>query len=189
MKIYTKQGDKGQTSLLGGQRISKAHPRPEAYGAVDEACSALGVVRVQSEREDLKDTIHQIQQDLFLLGAELATAPEDRARFGFQITADHVTRLEELIDRLMGEIQLPKNFIIPGSSTHVPALLDWARAVVRRAERRTVSLGEEGLLENPDVIKYLNRLADLLFVLARHQEALDGKGAALWKGGRRKDRG
>ena len=182
VKIYTKKGDQGQTGLLGGQRISKTDPRPEAYGTIDEVCTVLGVVRASSENESLTALIHQIQQDLFVMGAELATAEEDRERFTFRITADQVAALEHAIDEHVAQIELPRAFIVPGSSSYVPALLDWARAVARRTERRVVALNEAGLLPNPEVLKYLNRLADLLFVLARYQEALDGKGAVLWRG-------
>ena len=182
MKIYTKKGDQGQTGLLGGQRISKTDLRPEAYGTIDEVCAVLGVVRASSDNESLQALVHQIQQDLFVMGAELATAAEDRARFAFRITEAQVARLEHAIDEHDAKIDLPRAFIIPGSSSHVPALLDWARAVARRAERRVVALNEAGLLSNPEVLKYLNRLADLLFVLARYQEALDGRGAVLWRG-------
>jgi cob(I)alamin adenosyltransferase len=184
VKIYTKKGDEGQTSLLGGQRISKSDLRPEAYGTLDEACSVLGVARAWAQDEDLTAVIHTIQQDLFLLGAELATAPEDRERFNFQITAEHTAQLESLIDARLTKIELPRAFIIPGSSSHIPSLLDWARAVVRRSERWVVKLKEAGLLENPEALKYLNRLADLLFVLARYQEAVEGRGAVQWKGRR-----
>jgi cob(I)alamin adenosyltransferase len=184
VKIYTKKGDEGQTSLLGGQRISKSDLRPEAYGTLDEACSVLGVARAAARDEELEAVIHVIQQDLFLLGAELATAPEDRDRFQFRITAEHTAQLESLIDARLSKIELPRAFIIPGSSSFIPSLLDWARAVVRRGERRVVELKEAGLLDNPEVLKYLNRLADLLFVLARYQEAVEGKGAVQWKGRR-----
>ena len=182
MKIYTRKGDQGQTGLLGGQRISKTDLRPQAYGTIDELCAALGVVRASSENQSLTGLIHRIQQDLFVIGAELATAAEDRERFTFRITADRVAALERAIDERLAEIKLPPAFVIPGSSSFIPALLDWARTVARRAERRVVALNEAGLLDNPEVLKYLNRLADLLFVLARYQEALDGKGAVLWRG-------
>ena len=185
VKIYTKKGDEGQTGLFGGQRISKSDPRPEAYGTLDEACSVLGVARAATQDEELRAVIHNIQEDLFLLGAELATAPEDRRRFGVnQILPEHTARLEALIDQRLAKIDLPRAFIIPGSSSYIPALLDWARAVIRRAERRIVQLREAHLLDNPEVLKYVNRLADLLFVLARYQEAVEGKGAVQWKGRR-----
>ena len=185
VKIYTKRGDEGQTSLFGGQRVSKSDPRPEAYGTVDEACSVLGVVRSASQDDELQAVIHSIQEDLFLLGAELATAPEDRERFRVsQISTEHTARLEALIDERLAKIELPRAFIIPGSSSFIPGLLDWARAVVRRGERRLVELREAQLLDNPEILKYVNRLADLLFVLARYQEALEGKGAVQWKGRR-----
>lgn len=185
VKIYTKKGDDGQTSLFGGQRVSKSDPRPEAYGTLDEVCSVLGVVRATAQDTDLQVVIHSIQEDLFLLGAELATAPEDRPRFQVQqITAEHTARLEALIDERLARIELPRAFIIPGSSSYIPALLDWARVVARRAERRVVELREVGLLDNPEGLKYLNRLADLLFVLARYQEAAEGKGGIQWRGRR-----
>lgn len=185
VKIYTKKGDEGQTSLFGGQRISKSDARPEAYGTLDEVCAVLGVARAATDNRDLQAVIHSIQEDLFLLGAELATAPEDRTRISVQqITAEHTARLEALIDERLSKIELPRAFIIPGSSAYIPALLDWARAVARRAERRVVELREAALLDNPEVLKYLNRLADLLFVLARYQEAVEGKGAVQWRGRR-----
>ncbi|KRT75155.1 MAG: ATP/cobalamin adenosyltransferase [Candidatus Rokubacteria bacterium CSP1-6] len=185
VKIYTKKGDEGQTSLFGGQRISKSDPRPEAFGTLDEVCAILGVARAAADNPDLQAVIHSIQEDLFLLGAELATAPEDRPRLSVaQITPAHTARLESLIDERLAKIELPRAFIIPGSSSYIPALLDWARAVLRRAERRVVELREAGLLDNAEVLKYLNRLADLLFVLARYQEAQEGKGAVQWRGRR-----
>lgn len=185
VKIYTKKGDEGQTSLFGGQRISKSDPRPEAYGTLDEVCSVLGVVRAAAQDANLKAVIHTIQEDLFLLGAELATATEDRERLHVQqISPEHTARLEALIDQQLAKIELPRAFIIPGSSSYLPALLDWARAVARRGERRVVDLREGGFLDNPEALKYLNRLADLLFVLARYQEALEGKGAVQWRGRR-----
>ena len=185
VKIYTRKGDEGQTSLFGGQRISKSDPRPEAYGTLDEVCAVLGVARAATDNRDLQAVIHSIQEDLFLLGAELATAPEDRTRISVQqITAEHTARLEALIDERLSKIELPRAFIIPGSSAYIPALLDWARAVARRAERRVVELRKAALLDNPEVLKYLNRLADLLFVLARYQEAVEGKGAVQWRGRR-----
>ncbi len=185
VKIYTKKGDEGQTSLFGGQRISKSDPRPEAYGSLDEVCAILGVVRAVTHDPDLQTVIHSLQEDLFLLAAELATAPEDRSRFAVQqITPEHTVRLESLIDQRLAKIELPRAFIIPGSSSYIPALLDWGRAVARRAERRVVELREAGFLDNPEVLKYLNRLADLLFVLARYQEVVEGKGAVQWRGRR-----
>lgn len=189
VKIYTKKGDEGQTSLFGGQRVSKSDPRAEAYGTVDEACSILGVVRAATKDEDLRTVIHSIQEDLFLLGAELATVPEDRERLRVsQISPTHTARLEALIDERLAKIELPRAFIIPGSSSYIPALLDWARAVIRRGERQIVKLRESRLLDNPEVLKYVNRLGDLLFVLARYQEAAEGSSAVQWKGRRAPER-
>ncbi len=189
VKIYTKKGDEGQTSLFGGQRISKSDPRAEAYGTVDEACSVLGVARAATREEELRVVIHGIQEDLFLLGAELATVPEDRERLRVsQISSAHTARLEALIDERLAKIELPRAFIIPGSSSYIPALLDWARAVIRRGERQIVNLRETGLLDNPEVLKFVNRLGDLLFVLARYQEAIEGSSAVQWKGRRGTER-
>ena len=189
VKIYTKKGDEGQTSLFGGQRVSKSDPRAEAYGTLDEACSVLGVVRAATQDEELRKVIHSIQEDLFLLGAELATVPEDRERLRVsQITPEHTARLEALIDERLAKIELPRAFIIPGSSSYIPALLDWARAVVRRSERQIVKLREARLLDNLEILKYVNRLGDLLFVLARYQEAVEGSSAIQWKGRRRTER-
>lgn len=128
VKIYTKRGDEDQTSLFGGQRVSKSDPRPEAYGTVDEACSVLGVVRAATQDDELRAIIHSIQEDLFLLGAEPATAPEDRQRFRLsQISPEHTARLEALIDTHLAKIELPRAFIIPGSSAYIPAILDYTR--------------------------------------------------------------
>jgi len=185
VKIYTKKGDEGQTSLFGGQRVSKSDLRAEAYGTLDEACSALGVVRAATQDEELRAVIHSLQEDLFLLGAELATVPEDRERLRVsQISPEHTARLEALIDERLAKIELPRAFIIPGSSSYIPALLDWARAVIRRGERQIVKLREAHLLDNLEVLKYVNRLGDLLFVLARYQEAVEGSSAVQWKGRR-----
>ncbi|MFQ5519874.1 MAG: ATP:cob(I)alamin adenosyltransferase, partial [Candidatus Methylomirabilia bacterium] len=115
--------------------------------------------------------------------AELATSPEDRERLHVsQITPEHTARLESLIDERLAKIELPRAFIIPGSSSHIPSLLDWARSVIRRGERRVVQLREADELDNREVLKYLNRLTDLIFVLARYQEAVEGKGPVQWKG-------
>ncbi len=171
-KIYTRYGDQGQTGLLYGGRVSKADPRCEAYGTTDEAVSALGLARALSNDLRVKEIILQAQRELFTVGAELATDPKGYETFlkHFQpTTAEMVTRLEQLIDKLNEELTLPRSFIIPGASP-ASAALDLARSTLRRAERRVVELKEKGLLVNDEVLRYLNRLADMLFILARYQD-------------------
>ena len=172
MKIYTKRGDQGETGLLYGGRVPKTDPRCEAYGTTDEAVSALGLARALSQRPRVKDVLKQVQTELFTVGGELATDPGEyrklEAHFSV-VTAEMVVRLEEIIDELNEEVILPRAFIIPGASPASSAL-DLARSILRRAERRVVHLKEEGLLPNTQVLRYLNRLADLVFMLARYED-------------------
>ncbi len=169
---FSKKGDDGSTSLLGGQRVPKSGPRTEAYGTLDEASSALGLARASARRPRTKEVLLGIQRDLVLLGAELATAPEDSARFDYRITRGNVDRLEQLIDELQKDVVLRNEFIYPGGT--VPgAAIDLGRTIVRRAERKTVDLVQEKIVTNPEVLGFLNRLADLLFVLARYEEGSD----------------
>ncbi|MDH4268539.1 MAG: cob(I)yrinic acid a,c-diamide adenosyltransferase [Deltaproteobacteria bacterium] len=166
---FSKKGDRGFTSLLGGQRIPKSGPRPEAYGTLDEASSALGIARAAATRLKTKEIILDLQKDLLVLGAELATVAEDMKRYSYQITPEHVTRLERLIEALQVEVKLKKEFILPGE-TMASAAIDLARAIVRRAERKAVRLFQAKIIDNVDVLRFLNRLADLLFTLARYEE-------------------
>jgi len=173
MRIYTKTGDDGTTGLLFGGRISKSHPAAEAYGSVDEAVAALGVVRAlrSSGDGDLSALVLRLQRELFVVGADLATNPKERRKLkpGVSVvTVEMVEELERLIDRLVEEHPLPQEFIVPGAKP-VSAALDVARTAVRRAERRTVELRESGAAVNDQVLHYLNRLSDLLFVVARWQ--------------------
>jgi cob(I)alamin adenosyltransferase len=172
-KVTTGTGDTGYTSLLGDQRVPKYHPLPEAFGAVDEATSALGVARASTTDTAVKDTILRMQQDLYMLMAELATPREHQAAVGVRMTPDQVTWLDRLEDRLKQEVEIPNKFIIPGDST-VGAELDLARTIIRRAERQVARLTHEGAVENPDVLRYLNRLSDAVFILARSIEAKAG---------------
>jgi cob(I)alamin adenosyltransferase len=180
MKIYTKKGDTGDTGLLfGGARVGKDSPRIEAAGTVDEAVAALGVARASmgalTDRTEarLHELIIRIQRELFVVGAEIATHNDRRARLSdgvSRVTAEMVTALETEIDALTDAYPMPAEFIVPGET--VPgAALDLARSMTRRAERRAVSLAEAGDLPDSEVVRYLNRLADLLFVMAR---AADG---------------
>jgi cob(I)alamin adenosyltransferase len=165
LKIYTRKGDDGTTGLWYGGRVRKSDGRPEAYGSVDEAAAALGVCRAAAEAGELYDDILRLQNELFAAGAELATAPEAAARLEpgvSKVTAEMVERLEGDIDRYMDRVDLPPKFVIPGG-TELSARLDVARTAVRRAERRVSALD----LEDGTVLKYLNRLSDALFAMAR----------------------
>ncbi|MBI4236725.1 MAG: cob(I)yrinic acid a,c-diamide adenosyltransferase [Chloroflexi bacterium] len=172
MKIYTRRGDTGETGLLYGGRVSKADPRTEAYGTVDEAVSALGLARSLSQDARVREIVFGLQRELFTVGAELATDADHYATFlkHFKpVTPEMVTRLEEAMDSLQESFTLPRAFVIPGASAASGAL-DMARSILRRAERRTVALQEAGLLRNPELLRYLNRLADLLFILGRYED-------------------
>jgi cob(I)alamin adenosyltransferase len=170
MKIYTRKGDDGTTGLWYGGRVPKHAGRPEAYGSVDEAASALGMARAVAERGgELYADILRVQNELFVAGAELATAPEaaERLEPGIsKVTPDMVERLEADIDRYMDRVQLPPKFVIPGG-TDLSARLDVARTAVRRAERRVTALKDSGELADEIVVTYLNRLSDALFAMAR----------------------
>ena len=171
MKIYTKTGDDGSTGLLYGGRVSKSDLAAEAYGSVDEAVAALGLARSLSEDARLRSVLLRLQRDLFVLGAELASNPEARAKLkpGVSlVTGSMVATLERLIDETVEVHPLPQEFIVPGANP-ASASLDIARTVVRRAERRAVEMREGGRAVGPEVVRYLNRLSDLLFVLARWQ--------------------
>jgi cob(I)alamin adenosyltransferase len=176
VKIYTRKGDDGTTGLWYGGRVPKHDGRPEAYGSVDEAASALGVCRAAAEpgSEIYRDVL-RIQNELFVCGAELATAPEaaERLEAGVsRVTAEMVDRLEGDIDRYMDRVDLPPKFVIPGG-TELSARLDVARTAVRRAERRVSSLHHAGELEDDLVVRYLNRLSDALFAMARFADVPD----------------
>ncbi len=161
-KVYTRAGDKGETSLVGGARVSKASLRVEAYGEVDELNSVIGLARVRTQDQEISEILGMIQNDLFTLGADLASPSEiDVPR----IDASFVERIEEWADRFLEQTQPLKEFILPGGS-EAGATLHLARTVARRAERRVVALSENEQL-NPETIAYLNRLSDLLFIIAR----------------------
>ena len=173
MKIYTRTGDDGTTGLLYGGRVGKDGAGPAAYGEVDEAVSALGLARAEAEPgSELAELLVRLQRELFVVGAELATAPDNRRKLkpGVSlVTAEMVEALEPLIDDLTARYEAPQEFVLPGEN-RVAAALDLARAVVRRAERATVAAARDGWLEQSYVLAYLNRLADLVYTLARWQE-------------------
>jgi cob(I)alamin adenosyltransferase len=183
VKIYTKKGDDGTTSLWYGGRVPKHHGRTSAYGALDEASSALGVARALCgpEQAELAADILRLQDDIFIAGAELATAPEaaDRLEDGVSRTTEAmVAELEEGIDRYMAQVELPPKFVIPGGN-QLSAQLDVARTVIRRAERQISLLAEEGELAGETVIHFINRASDYAYALARYADVDD---PALFQG-------
>jgi cob(I)alamin adenosyltransferase len=179
MKIYTKTGDGGETGLFGGRRVPKSDPRVQAYGEVDEVNAHLGWAATLLKHLHLEGTIRSIQSDLFTLGADLATAPSTPAASKTARIGDpDVLKLEALIDGWEKELEPLKNFILPGGSPG-SAALQVCRAVCRRAERSVVRLAA-GESVNPSAIVYLNRLSDLLFVLARWVNSREGIPEILW---------
>jgi len=185
MSIATKTGDGGATGLMYNRRVSKCHPRVEAYGAVDELNAALGLARASSSNPALRLRLEAIQQDLVILMGELATQPEDLPRYlkdGFSVVKRDLTAK---LDAIVREIEAQKisfnGWATPGANL-VGATLDVARAACRRAERRVCALCEAGQLENGEIIVYLNRLSDALWLLARQAE----QGALRAKASRRR---
>jgi cob(I)alamin adenosyltransferase len=174
VSIVTKTGDKGETSLMYGRRLSKADPHVDAYGCVDELSAALGLARSIATEKFLSEQILAVQRDLIVIMGELATAPSDHERYakdGFHLTtAEMVDRITSVIFDLERDKSLyPKDWVVPGSSP-VSAALDFARTTCRRAERHITafSAGEENF--NAQILRYLNRLSDLCWVLARYAE-------------------
>jgi cob(I)alamin adenosyltransferase len=169
MKIYTRKGDDGTTGLLFGGRVRKDSAQPAAYGEVDEAQAALGLARAECERgSEIDELLIRLERDLWVLMAELATAPDNRHKLEpgtSLVTAEMVAALEPVIDDLTARFEPPTEFVVPGQN-RMAALLDVARTVVRRAERRCVDVVPEG----SHVVAYLNRLSDLLWTMARGQE-------------------
>jgi cob(I)alamin adenosyltransferase len=171
-RIYTRGGDDGTTGLLYGGRVDKSDARTESYGAVDEAVAALGMARVVVADRALADHVLRLQRELFVVGSELSTETRNahKLRPGVtKVTAEMVDALEELIDAYTARINMPQDFVVPGE-TQGSAFLDLARTIVRRAEWRTVALERAGGLTDREAVRYLNRLADLVFVLARYEE-------------------
>jgi cob(I)alamin adenosyltransferase len=179
VRIYTKTGDSGETSLFDQSRVAKSHPRVEAYGDVDELNACLGVARASREAGDLDPVLETIQRQLFAVGARLADPSARIARRVEKAAVQEadVERLEQWIDGFEADLPPLRRFILPGGST-CGAWLHLARTVCRRAERRVVGLGE-GAVE-PIVVVYLNRLSDLLFVMARTASHRQGSPEAEW---------
>lgn len=179
MRIYTRTGDSGQTGLIGGKRVQKDHLRVEAYGSVDELNAHLGIIQAllqpSKNFSNIQEIVVTIQKDLFDMGAELAN-PKPKTQ---RIEANHIANLEKLIDTHESKLSSLKHFILPGGS-YLGASLHAARTVCRRAERRTMTLSRKGKV-NPEIIRYLNRLSDLLFVLARYVNQQSRQPEIEWK--------
>lgn len=176
-RIYTGKGDDGTTSLWYGGRVPKSDPRTEAYGSLDEANAALGVARslCGPDEAELAADILRVQRELFVAGAELATAPEAAGRLEdgvSRVTPEMAAALEPLIDKYVSRVELPPKFILPGGTT-LSAQLDVARTAIRRAERRTVELKDAGELASDAILVYLNRASDLAFAMARYTDTDD----------------
>lgn len=172
-KFFTGLGDDGNTGLLGEGRIPKYDLRIEALGAVDEASAALGIARSQTSRVETQTRILAIQRELYQLMAELAATPENAARFHY-IDSKSVSRLEEEIIHLGEEVEISREFIVPGDSPS-GAALDLARVIVRRAERRVAEVLAGGIVSNRDLLRYLNRLSSLLYLLELSENAAAGR--------------
>ncbi len=164
MKVYTKTGDQGETGLWGGQRVRKDSPRVHAYGTVDELNSVLGVIRANGVDAELDGILSRVQDELFVLGADLATPESTKERIE-RVDEGYITRLEQEIDRFEGELEPLRQFILPGG-TVAAAHLHIARTVCRRAEREATNITLQGPINNL-ALAYLNRLSDWFFTLAR----------------------
>ncbi len=162
-KFYTRFGDEGFTGLLGGDRVPKYHPRPDTVGVIDEATAAIGVARAHCTTPGTAELLLQSQRDLYNLMAEIASIPENAHNFR-KITAERVTWLENQVDKIGARIEMPNEFIIPGDSSG-GSFLAQARTIVRRAERLVAQLLHEQEIENLELLRYLNRLSSLCFVL------------------------
>ena len=188
-KVYTKTGDNGETDLVGGKRVPKDSLRIEAYGTIDELNSVLGVARVFNEEslnageahQFLDEVLCRIQDELFDLGSELATPPETFQQGMYRVGEDQVSRLEEWIDHCQKDLEPLKSFILPGGG-RIGAYLHQCRTVCRRAERDILRLSRKEEV-NPTVIRYLNRLSDLFFVLSRWIAKQSGEREYLWQRG------
>jgi len=170
--FYTRAGDDGYTGLLGEARVAKYTLQPEAYGTVDEASAAMGVARAAAQGERTQQMLLTAQRDLYHMMAELASTQQTAPLFR-RIDAQRVAWLEEQTDAITALVTLPREFVVPGDSLS-GAYLDLARTIVRRAERLVVRLIHDGLVENAELMRYLNRLSSLLFVLALYENALAG---------------
>ncbi len=172
-KVTTGTGDDGYTGLLGGDRVAKYDPRPDTFGTVDEATSALGLARALTADGEARELILHMQRDLYVLMAELATPPEHLDAVGMRITPEHTRWLETTEEDLKRRVAIPNKFVIPGD-TPDGAALDVARTVIRRAERMATKLWHDEIIANGEVVRYLNRCSDFVFILARVLEVRAG---------------
>ncbi|HVM33990.1 MAG TPA: cob(I)yrinic acid a,c-diamide adenosyltransferase [Actinomycetota bacterium] len=176
MRIYTRKGDDGTTGLLYGGRVAKDDARTHVYGTLDEVVSALGVARAGGLVPNAEAIAIRIQREMFVAGAQLATAEKNQDRLEpnvSKVTPEMTAQAEADIDALVAEHPLPNEFILPGA-TMASAGLDLARSTIRRAERQAVTMARDGLVPDPEILRYLNRVSDLLFALARYHEASSG---------------
>ena len=184
MKIYTKTGDKGETALYGGTRVSKASARVDAYGTIDELNSFLGFAKTEIKDETVSEQLKKIQFDLFTVGSESATPTDQltlangKSRLSLMISETEIEELETWMDNFEEELQPLQYFILPGGGKAATAL-HICRTVCRRAERSLVFLNESEKVR-PELIKYLNRLSDYLFVLARYVSKINGEKEEYW---------
>lgn len=167
--ITTKVGDKGSTYLFSGEEVGKDSPRTDAYGDIDELVSVLGVARAQTKKTEISDILFWVQVELFVVATELATEKKSLNLMKERIDASRLQQLDQRRDALEQRITMPSGFIIPGG-TPVAAFIDHARTIARRCERKAVGLARAGLVENPHLIIWLNRLSDFLWLLARFEE-------------------
>ena len=179
MKIYTKTGDGGETGLFKGPRVPKHDLRVEAYGNVDECNALLGLCLCHVQKPEIKQILSSIQHELFEVGADLATPVQEQDDARWRIHAEMTGRLEKSIDHFESQLPALMNFILPGGSL-AGASIHHARTVCRRAERSTTRLAEEQQI-NPEIVRYLNRLSDLLFVLARSENQHSNSPETIWK--------
>jgi cob(I)alamin adenosyltransferase len=179
MKIYTKTGDRGETGLFRGPRVPKHHLRVEAYGGVDELNAVLGIALCEIHHTEIHDLVSSLQHQLFEVGADLATPPQDKEDGRLRIPASMVESLEKAIDHFDASLPELGQFILPGGNKG-GAWLHYARTVCRRAERGVTLLAEQNSV-NTEILRYLNRLSDLLFVLARAENQSSGESETIWK--------
>ena len=177
MKIYTKKGDEGTTGLLYGGRVPKDDVRTDVYGTLDEVVSALGLARAGGLVPRVEEIVIRLQREMFVVGAQLATSEANQGKLQdgiSRVTPEMTSTAENDIDSLLEQHPLPQEFILPGE-TMGSAGLDVARSTIRRAERLAVTMERSGLVPDPEILRYLNRISDLLFVLARFEEAERGR--------------
>jgi cob(I)alamin adenosyltransferase len=178
--FYTRKGDDGKTGLLGEGRISKSHLRIETLGTLDEATSTLGLARAACHDPKIIASVMDIQRDLYHLMAEIAATPENALQFKFS-AEERVSWLESQVEAFSSNLEIPREFILPGD-TSSGAAFSLARTVIRRAERRLAELQEQGEIDNPILLKYINRLSSLCFILELVEDRSTGKSSTLAKG-------